>query len=943
MTAAERPAWRVERAIAGLYFLSGACSLMDQVVWVRLLKLTLGNTVYATTVVVSVFLGGLALGALILSRFADRIERRLEAYAALETVVTVAALAVPWLLARADALYAWFFRTQSPSPPLLLLGQVAVSAAILLVPTVAMGATLPLLARAVAVFEDDSGRRVGRLYAINTLGAATGCFAAGFVMIRTLGVMGTLWAAAAMNLLVVAGALALRSRARSVAPSRATARTSAPPASSTARGGFLVLALAFFASGFASIGYEIAWVRSAVFILGGDTYVFSAILTVYLLGNVAGTAIGTRVVRRVERPAAAFAVTLGLLGASGLLYLPGLLVWAGGPATALEALVKRVGEQAPIAAATLLPLGTALALFLVPALLMGIGFPLALQAWADRVHLVGRATGAAYAANTVGAVLGGIVTGFALIPGLGLARTIAVLAAGLLLIAALLHARASAGRAIRRWGVSGAAAAIAAAGLLLAGDPLATLVARSPWITPDLETVSIREGVTTTVSVHREPERGTLHMYSSGQSIAGDTFALRGDQKALGHFGGLLHPDARDVLSVGFGSGETTRCMAAHAPQRIDCVEIAPEVVESALEYFPHLNLGPRLAESVNLIYMDAKNYLHLTDRQYDVIVNDSIHPREFAENASLYGKEYFASARARLRPGGLFVSWLPTYHMTAGAFDSILGTLMDVFPHVSLWYLIQNPAPLVVLVASDEPQRFPVAHIETALENPAIRDSLALIGIYDAMDLLNCYMGDETDLRDVIGDYRTNSDDTPYVEFDTAPFDPAPEMYRRYVMDSRSTTIAAHLDLAGLAEPAASAWLARFQARHSAGNHLVRGYSSANELEHLRLFTEGLVLSPGDRALLRAIREVETTLSQKGQRVLAAEGPDRAMSLADLILAIHPQSSAAWLIRSSVLESRGDHVRAVEAARTALAADPESAEARERLARLGAAGSPAP
>jgi hypothetical protein len=192
-----------------------------------------------------------------------------------------------------------------------------------------------------------------------------------------------------------------------------------------------------------------------------------------------------------------------------------------------------------------------------------------------------------------------------------------------------------------------------------------------------------------------------------------------------------------------------------------------------------------------------------------------------------------------------------------------------------------------------------------------------------------------------VVPDYRVNSDRTPFLEFSTDPRDTPLELYRSYVMDSRSTTIAAHLDLSGLAGSAGSEWLSRFQLRHSAGNHLVRGFASANELEQLRLFADGLVLSPGDRALVRAIREVEKTLAQKGRRVFDAEGADRAQSLADLILTIHPQSSAAWIIRSHVLERRGDVALAAEAARTALAADPQSDAARERLQQL--TGSPAP
>ncbi|MGB2824208.1 MAG: fused MFS/spermidine synthase, partial [Phycisphaerae bacterium] len=150
-----------------IYFFSGACSLIDEVVWVRLLKLTLGNTVYASSIVVSVFMGGLALGALIMGRYADRVRRPLRLYAVLETLVTASALLLPWLLRLANAIYRWFFVELGPSPAALMAVQVVVSAMILLVPSMLMGSTLPLLARYVTALADRVGRLVGRLYALN--------------------------------------------------------------------------------------------------------------------------------------------------------------------------------------------------------------------------------------------------------------------------------------------------------------------------------------------------------------------------------------------------------------------------------------------------------------------------------------------------------------------------------------------------------------------------------------------------------------------------------------------------------------------------------------------------------------------------------------------------------------------------------------------------------
>jgi spermidine synthase len=916
-----------------VYFVSGMCSLIDEVIWVRLLKLTLGNTVYATTVVVSVFMGGLAVGALLMSRFADRIRDRLKWYAVLETVVTVSALCVPWLLRLSDVVYVWFFRTFAPTQAALLVVQVLLSSAIILVPSVTMGSTLPLLGRFVTGLERDSGRLVGRLYALNTLGAATGCLLAGFVLIRAFGVMGALYTAAALNLLVAAAGWYLGRSADHGTADEPVARKAAGPAVSTTNRSFYLLVAAFFLSGLASIGYEVAWVRSVMFLLGGDTYVFSSVLTVSLLGNVIGAAVGSKLAGRLTNPTTGFALTLLVLGVTGVLYFPVLVFWASSLVSPLDQATQWVSSVAPVASAMVKPLGQSLGLFLVPAFVMGVGFPIALQAWAGHVHRVGRSTGAAYGANTIGAVLGGIVTGFLLIPHLGMQRSISLLGLVLILFAAVLYltSRPSPSRP-RRLAFSALAIVLIGSSLAVPGDLLDVLIDESPWLKKSLETLSVREGVTTTVSVHRHSTKNTLHLYSSGQSIAGDTFGLRGDQKALGHFGALLNRDAKSVLSVGFGSGETTKCLSFHDLETIDCVEVAAEVVDSSLEYFQHLNLGDRVPEVVELIFMDAKNYLHLTDRRYDLIVNDSIHPRDFAENASLYGREYFESVRQRLEEGGLLVSWLPTYHMSTASFDSILGTMMDVFPHVTLWYLIQNPAPLVVLVASEDQQLYSPAHIEASFQKEAIRESLELIGILDGMDLLNCYIGDERDLQPRVGDFAVNSDFTPYIEFSTDKWTSLMEMYRRYVLEVRSETILDHLDLADLETVRASDWVRRFKARHEAADRLVEAHASTNELEHLRLFTDGLEISPGDAALLRARRKAESTLVRKGAHVLDTEGATRALGLADLMLAIHPESAAAWVIRSRVMQQRGDGERAIYAAQRAVALDPESEEAQENL-----------
>jgi len=820
-----------------IYFTSGVCSLMDEVVWVRLLKLTFGHTVYASSVVVSVFMGGLALGALVMSRYSDQIRRPLRLYALLEALITVSALLLPLGLQVVDALYVWLYRAFTPGAVPLLIVQITMSSLLLLVPTMLMGSTLPLLGRFVATVEHEAGHLVGRLYALNTLGAAIGCFLAGFLLIRAFGVMGTLYAAAGLNLVVVAGGWILAKFQRPGAEEPDTHAEPALPlpavgpkiATPNADTRFYWLVIAFFASGLMSIGYEILWMRSVIHLLGGATYVFSSVLTVYLLGNVIGAGIGSRLIGRLRQPPVGFATILAVLGLCGVLYPSLLIYWTSELLPPVNQMLNSLYPIFPTTHHILNPLIQCAFMFLVPSTIMGIGFPIAVQALADHMHGVGRSTGVAYGANTIGAVVGGIATGFILIPAFGLQLGMFIIALGGLWIAAglrLLFAQKES-RVAPRWTLA-AVAAVSTLYIALSPFDLFERVINKATLRESSELVTVREGVTTTVSLHRNLKNQSLTIRSSGQVIAGDAGYARGDQKVLGHFGVLLNKEAKSALSVGFGSGETTACLARHRLDRVDCVEIAPEIVDISIKHFSHINLGQRLNDEVRMIYMDAKNYLHLTDTKYDVIVNDSIHPRHFAENASLYGKEYFESARERLNENGIIMSWIPTYNMPRPVFESIVGTLMEVFPHVTVWHLAAYPVPMVVLIGSNEQQYFSPEHIDAELQKTRVSRSLAEVDVDNSLDVMNCYIGDEVDLRPAVGDFHINSDYEPYVEFDTDYFidsdyypfvewtkDTWKPSKQRFVIDVREDSFASHIDWSGFDGKAQQHWLKRYNRRY--------------------------------------------------------------------------------------------------------------------------------
>ena len=921
------------------YFASGMCSLIDEVIWTRLFKLILGNTVYASSIVVSVFMGGLALGALIMGRYCDRVKRHLRLYALLESLVTASALSLPWVLKLADPVYVWFYRRFHPSHSYLLIVQVAISAGILLVPSMLMGSTLPLLGRFVTAIQKETGHLVGRLYALNTLGAAAGCFLAGFVLIRAFGIMGTLYIAAILNLLVAFGGWLL-SRFSSVTTDQDDRIASAYETSGakTTDPRFYLLGVAFFVSGFISISYELLWMRSIAHLLGGFTYVFSGVLSVYLLGNVIGASISSWFVKKLKVPATGFAVSLLLLGICGILYLPSLILWSS------DVIPMLIRELGPLTSWTsfspylVAPIVHSTALFLLPSIIMGIAFPIALQAWANYLHKVGRSTGMAYGVNTIGAVMGGIATGFVFIPFLGFQLAISILGLTGIWMAGIMYLYFSSGfRTIRRWAILAVGVLLTVFTVQLPSNLLSVLIktdsiiplSKTSSIPPDSEVVAIREGVASTISVIRDLDKGTLSLWASGRRIAGDAHLYRGDQKMLGHFGVLLNSRAKKVLSVGFGSGESTACLAMHELERVDCVEIAPEVVDVSLEFFKHINLGDRLDEKVNMIFMDAKNYVHLTEVRYDAIVSDSINPRYFAENASLYAGEYFQSCKEHLDEGGLFVSWIPSYHIVpVSELNSIIGTAMEVYPHVTLWYMITDLGNYFVIVGSEERQYYSPKHIEQELSREDVRLSLSEIDINNSMDVLSCYIGDERDLKKFIRVFSLNSDYFPFVEFNTDSEPGGRPISREFSEVVQSRSVYDHIDWTGFTEEQKSKWLADYEVVCKAMSCLLTSYNSDNYLDRLRHVMNGLGILPANPALLRFRSNVESELLSVVEKLILKGRTDYALEMAGDILKIYDRASVAWVIRSVVMQQKSEMERAFEAAGMAVKLSPDSPDA---------------
>ncbi|HXZ86904.1 MAG TPA: fused MFS/spermidine synthase, partial [Myxococcota bacterium] len=557
------------------FFLSGAGSLMLEVVWSRLLRLVFGTTTLAISTILVAYMAGLGLGAYLGGRLAPRVRDGVRAYAWLELAVGAYALLVPGIFALFPGLgRAWL--SGLPFWPAALV-RFALSLAVLIVPTVGMGMTLPLLTREVVRDASWAGRGIGLLYGLNTLGAVFGVFVSTFAFLPWLGVRGSCFAGAGIDLAV--GALALWS-ARSRAPAAAPLLASAAPA--PAPGGALARwnpgLLAYGTVGFTSLVYEVTWTRALSMVMGSSIYAFSCMLAAFLLGIALGSLASARVADRVTRPLLAYAAgltALGLLSFASFALLPHL-------PEAFMALVRRSGGS-PLALLGA-QIAMAVPVMLPPALVLGALFPLLSRAQ-TAISGAAPAVGDVYFVNTVGSALGAFAAGFVLLPLLGLRGTTALaIALNLAAAAAVLswrgHTRAPVRAALAAAPALGALAIALAPppfdpGLLAEGSFVAARIfetAADPSILegmPSEELLYYRDGISASVSVHRL--RGMISLHTNGKPDA-STGPDMGTQVMLGEAGLLFGPPAKDALVIGFASGITVGSLARHPVERIDAV-----------------------------------------------------------------------------------------------------------------------------------------------------------------------------------------------------------------------------------------------------------------------------------------------------------------------------------------------------------------------------------
>lgn len=692
-------------AFAACYVVAAWPALACELGWHRLLVPVLGTTTAATSLLLAAYMFGLGAGSLAASRLLSGRGRFPVVLFALAHLLGAGAL---WLPA--------------------LGGGVVFSVAGVAAATLLLGATFPLAAAVRAADGSGRGAEAGILYALDTAAGLLGCLVA-LLLVPWRGIANLLALGSLMKLAGAAVALLLYYQTLPGRQRGASAPASTPVAG---RPGPVYLLVAM--CGFVLLGAETIWSRLLAFVLfrGSTVYAMAALLAVVLGAASAGAGLGARLSRRDQARLWVVRACLGCAGA--LLWSLGVLLVAG-PTPTRSALGISDLLWAVLACAP-------------AAFLSALAFAAACRQLGGAA-----AAGRLLAANTSGAVAGALLVPLLAVPGLGLSASLVCEAMLLALAAVLVEAR------LRRRRRLAALAVLIAAGL--------SLQAAGPrWVRHLGQALYYREGRQASVAVV-ELGRGLRRLYVDAMAVAGNDLAMLTDQFTLAHLPLLLHPRARRVLTVGFGSGSTSWAFLAHPGLLVDCVEISGAVVGAA-EWFSRINGGlPKKAPpGYRLIMQDARTYLRKTEVRYDVIVNDCT-DLAYRSDAALYTRQFFALVRSRLAAGGLAAAWVPLRgQQPFRSLRSVLGAFTEVFPSTSLWVFDSTPLHFGILVGGAEPRRVSLAAAERLLANERVRRQLQRVGLDDPARLAVSRHFDDTTLRYLAVGLPANSDDRPVVEY---------------------------------------------------------------------------------------------------------------------------------------------------------------------------------
>jgi spermidine synthase len=728
-------------------FFSGTAALIYQVLWIRQLSLVVGVEVYSITVAVSAFFAGLAGGGALLGRLADRLKRPLLLYALLEAGVALAGFVVTVALAHTASP---FVAIQSRAGvlawalPFLLVGA----------PAFLMGGTLPIAVLSLATGTSRVAKVGGWVYAANTAGGIAGALLSSFLLLPWLGVRGSALAAALFNLVAAGVALALDRQpdAEQITAKDIEAPDTAPAGSRTA------LVLYAIAGGIA-LGYEVVWSQAMAQFLSTRVFAFSVVLATYLAGLVVGSALYARFSNRVRDAWGVFGLLISASGVVALLEIAGLSLWQLRiQAEASNLALSITGSEFAHMCAQFIV--AAVGVVFVPTVLLGAAFPVVLQLTVGPGR-TGRDVGTVIALNTAGGIAGTLLTGFLLVPALGLVHTFSVLAVAAATVGALAVLLGTGVSRKVQWAVFGVGLVAAAVGVVTPPDRLARLLLTTRG-GGGLIFYQESRGATVAVAQQRSGDNVFRRLYIQGVSNSGDALPSLRYMRLQAMLPLLIHRgEPKSALVIGFGTGITAGAVL-HYPQldRRVCVELLPAVVQAGQLFPENYKAGsdPRMQIRIS----DGRHELLRTSERYDLITLEPP-PPSAAGVVNLYSTDFYQLAGKRLEQNGLLAQWLPISTQNDEDTRSLVRSFLDVFPYATLW---STELHEMLLIGSYQPIELNANQLASRFTKGDVSTSLGAVGISSPAALLATWVTGREGLEHYASNARPVTDNDPRIEY---------------------------------------------------------------------------------------------------------------------------------------------------------------------------------
>ena len=748
-----------------LFALSGFTGLIYESIWTHYLKLFLGHAAYAQSLVLAIFMGGMAIGAWWISRTTGRWVNLVRCYALVEAIIGLAALGFHEIF---TGFLDFSLDTAIPAladPLMIELYRWGTAALLILPQSILLGMTFPLMAGGIIRrFPQESGRDLALLYFSNSLGAALGALASGFWLIAWVGLPGTIRLAGVINLLL-AVAVAWLARAPEPSPRPATATPE------DAKGAVVrILVAGAFFTGAASFIYEIAWIRMLSLVLGTTFHSFELMLSAFITGLALGGLWIRKRIDHIKNPMAFLGfvqLAMATLAMATLTLYEHTHLW-------MAWMLERLGTSDTDY--VLFNLGghvIAFVIMLPATFCAGMTLPLFTHVLLRRGHGE-RSIGWIYSANTLGSITGVLFAVHIGLPWLGLKLLLGTGALVDLLLGVVLL-RLARPTFVPLYSLCSLAATVVVAGVIhvVTLDPMKISLGVYARRDRDLDTFEIvyyRDGKTATISTYRSNKDSSLAIATNGKVEAGvlldPSSGSSLDEITMVMAAGLplaLNPDARTVANIGFGSGLTTHALLAYPGlERVDTIEIEPAMIDAAKGFMNRVYLAYQDPRS-HFHIEDAKTWFARTQRRFDIIISEPSNPW-VSGVSSLFSAEFYRHIRSYLSADGLLVQWLNLYEFNDSLMAQVLSALGLHFTNYEIY--ATNSADILIVA----PRNGIIPELEAEPFNiPSMRYELAHVGLAGPQDLEIRRIGSRKNLAPLFAllSNQPNSDYYPTLELE--------------------------------------------------------------------------------------------------------------------------------------------------------------------------------